>query len=198
MSFIRRPKYIEAVPCGQELIVVTEMPLAVNGGGVAFCLQHLRDIGLALVNPVLARRPEGAEDADAIRIAAGQQRRPRRRADGLRHVEVREPYPLRCNAIDVGGANHFVAEAADIAVAQVVGEHDDDIRRPIGGERDDWSTQSKKCDSRHGAIQWVLSSATVSSATRWLSQPISSKVECTLLDRLAFARYDMLMSHRPV
>ena len=66
--------------------------------------------------PMLRPRPERAEDADAVRVAAGHQRRPRRRADGLGDVEIGEPHPLGRHAVEVR-RRRLGAEAADVGVA---------------------------------------------------------------------------------
>ena len=53
--------------------------------------------------PIVEVGHERAQDADAVRVGAGEERRARGRADGLRHVEVGEPHALagpggRCTA----------------------------------------------------------------------------------------------------
>ena len=89
---------------------------------------------LVVVDAVLAGRPEGPEDADAVGVAAGQQGGPRGGADRLGDVEVGEAHALAwpCGR---GSASSIAlgAEAAEVAVAQVVGEDEDDVGRPIRG-----------------------------------------------------------------
>ena len=67
---------------------MAEVPLAVDGRGVTARLEDLRD-GLFLVGDTdLACRPQRAEDADAVGVAAGQQGGARGGADGLGGVEI--------------------------------------------------------------------------------------------------------------
>ena len=79
---------VEAVPRRQELRVVAEVPLAEDGGRVALRLEHFGDRHLVVVDADLGVRPERPLDADAIRVAAGQERRARRGADRLGRVKA--------------------------------------------------------------------------------------------------------------
>src|SRR6186997_3012959 len=90
----RAEPLVEAVAGGQELRVMAEVPLAVNGGRVALFLAEFAQ------QRFLSRDADGAgvverpAEADAVRIAAGEQRRPRRGANRLGDVEAREPRAL--------------------------------------------------------------------------------------------------------
>ena len=44
------------------------------------------------------------------------------------------PDSLGGHAVEVRGADRRVAVAAEVAVAEIVGKDDDDVRRPVGGE----------------------------------------------------------------
>ena len=71
MSFeYGRPKY-SSKPCcsGQELRVMAEVPLAVDGRGVAALLEHLGDRHFVRIDAVRRRVVQRPLDADAIRVA---------------------------------------------------------------------------------------------------------------------------------
>ena len=91
------------------------------------------DRRLAGVDAVICLRPERAVNADAIRVAAGEQRGARRRTDSLRHMKIGELRALAREPIDVGRRVAFGAKDPEIAVTLVIGEHDDDVGQAIGG-----------------------------------------------------------------
>ena len=124
---------VEAVPGRQEFRAIAQVPLAVDGGGVVAALEDLGDQGLVGVDADLGARPECSQDTDAVRVAAGQQRGPRGRADGLGDVEVGEDAALFGHAVEVGRGVALCAKGADVGVAQVVGEDDDDVGRTHDG-----------------------------------------------------------------
>ena len=103
-----------------------DVGLADHSGGVAGGLEDRRQQDLPLVDVgevVLLVAVLGDPD----RIAAGEQRGARRAAHRLR-VEAREPHALVRHAVDarrleVGGPEH-----PEVAVALVVGEHEDEVR----------------------------------------------------------------------
>ena len=70
-------------------------------------------------------------ELDPPRVTPGQQRRPRRRAHPAGHVEAREASPLVGQAIEVGSPVLRGAETAEITVAEVVREDQDDVRRAL-------------------------------------------------------------------
>ena len=110
--------------------MMAEVPLARHPGRVALLLQHLGERRLPVRDAVPGLRAERPVDADAVGIAAGQERRPRGRADRLGDVEVGEPPPLAREPVEVRRGEPGGAEAADVGVSLVVGEDDDDVRRP--------------------------------------------------------------------
>ena len=87
-------------------------------------------------DPVGRRVVQRAANPDAVGIAARQQRRARRRADRLGHVEVGEPDALGGHAVEVRRLRTAGigpgAEAADVGVAKVVGKDDDDSSAGVG------------------------------------------------------------------
>src|SRR5688572_30742346 len=64
----------------------------------------------------------------ANRITAGEQRRPARCANFRGAIEVRETHSFGGHAVKIGSADGWVTVAAQITVAEVVGEDDDDVR----------------------------------------------------------------------
>ena len=68
-------------------------------------------------------------NAGAVRIPAGEQRGPRRRA-GRRDVKVGEADGLAGKRIDIRRAQDRVAVHPEVAVTLIVGHHQDDIRAP--------------------------------------------------------------------
>src|SRR5688500_14568521 len=81
---------VEAVARRQELRRVPEMPLAERGGRVAARFEHLAHRHFSRRYAMLRARRERAQKADAIAITAGHQGCPRRGADSLRDIKVRE------------------------------------------------------------------------------------------------------------
>ncbi len=77
----------------------------------------------------LAHRPE----TDGVTVATGQQRGPRRRADG-RHVEPVVAHAAVGHPGVVGGLDR-AAECARVSEARVVDEHEQDVRRTVRGRR---------------------------------------------------------------
>lgn len=84
--------------------------------------------------------PFGVREEDASRtahaaadgIAAGQEGGPAGGADLRRDVEIGKAKPLGGHAIEMGCPDRRGAVAAEIAVAEVIGEDDDDVG-PLGG-----------------------------------------------------------------
>ena len=132
---IRQPEVlVEAVPRGQERGMMAEVPLADRRRAVAAVAKEFGERRLGGGETVPTRRTERARDADAVGIAAGEQGGTRRRADGLRDVEVGEPHALPSEPIDVRRGRRGAAITARIAVAHVVGEDHDHVgtRRRAG------------------------------------------------------------------
>ena len=112
------------------------VPLADHDGFVTGGAQRLgqggglqRDLaGVAGVARVVVGQPAGAH---TVGVAAGEQRRARRRADGVGGV-VGEPHTARGQRVDVRGVD-LRAVAAGVGPAHVVHEHDDDVRAAFSG-----------------------------------------------------------------
>ena len=108
------------------------VPLAPGGGGVAVILQHLGHQGAAPGNhsgiavPVI-RQLRDLPVADAVMIAAGQQRRPGRRAHG-RRVEPVVGDSFLDDAIHRRGL-HLAAERRRKGGTRIVDQHDQNVRR---------------------------------------------------------------------
>jgi hypothetical protein len=98
---------LEAAAGGEEGRLVPAVPLADGGGGVPGLGQELGDGALVGVDAeALTREQHGKSvelvEADAGRVAAGEQCSPRRGADGRRHVEVRQTEPLGGHPVERG------------------------------------------------------------------------------------------------
>jgi hypothetical protein len=124
---------VESVPGRQELRVVAQVPLTVDRGRVAPALEQLGEGRLGRADAGARPRPERAEDADAIRVAAGQQRGAGSGADRLRRVELGQPDPFPRQPVQVRRRDPPRPEAAEVRVAQVIGENQDDVRRSAFG-----------------------------------------------------------------
>ena len=154
---------VEALGAREGLGVVAEVPLADARGGVAERLEVVGDGDLFRVQAALA---SGKEDvlfhADALRVATGQQARPRRGADRAGDHEVGELPSLLRHPVDVRRLDRLRTEAAEVVVALVVGEDDDEVRTGrLGGgaERNENHEEEKQAHDRHGnvAAGWCLS-----------------------------------------
>src|SRR5262249_33779156 len=103
----------------------------------------------------LAGRVECPFQADAIGVAAGQQRGPRGTADGLRDVEVGEAHAVASHLVENRRAEVLRSVAAQVAVALVVSEDEDDVRKPgrlrVGGRRRERRQQRRPKDSQENA-----------------------------------------------
>ena len=69
-------------------------------------------------------------DADAVGVTSGQESGARGGADGLRDMEVPEDRPLVRHAVDIRRLVPLGSELADVGIAHVVVEEDDDVRLP--------------------------------------------------------------------
>ena len=123
---------VEAVRGRQELRQVPEVPLADHAGRIARVVQQRRDGRFGLRQPFGTVREVHAPLAGqpvADRQPAGQQRRPRRRADRGGDVAAGELRPFGRHAVQLRRADRRMPEAAEVAIAEVVAE-DDHERRP--------------------------------------------------------------------
>ncbi len=125
---------VETVLEGQELAKVAEVPLAEDAARVALLAEELGD-GFSPAGEAV-RRPghQGVEDGDAVRIAAREEGGAGGAADGLGDVKAGEPEALGGHAVDMRGVDVGRSVAPEVAVAQVVGQDDDDVRRALAAE----------------------------------------------------------------
>ena len=122
---------IEALAGGEKLGLVAEMPLPDACCGIAEGLQPFCDRDLGGIESLRTGGKVDPGHADPHSITAGEQLRPRHRAD-RRRVEARELHPFGRHAVEVGGLLLRGSEWPDVAIAQVVDEDHDDVRRGRG------------------------------------------------------------------
>ena len=76
------------------------------------------------------QRHEGvAADRGMAGVVAGHQATARRGADGAAGVALREAHALRGQAVEVRRLDLLLAVAAEVAIAQVVGQDENDVGR---------------------------------------------------------------------
>lgn len=122
---------------------MTEVPLARHAGRVAAGLEQFGDRGLGRIETVSRVRSERTVDADAVRVAPGEECGPRCGADGLGDVEVGEHRASVGEAVEVWCCVALRAEDADVAVALIIGEDHDDVRQAVGGTGGERSEQTQ-------------------------------------------------------
>ena len=107
-----------------------ESPFAESAGAVAVAAEQLGDRLLRLGDGPLAFRFHFTvvPDKGVAGVLAGHEHAARRRADGVAAVVAREAHALRGQAVEVGCLDFFLPVAAQLRVAQVVGEDEDDVR----------------------------------------------------------------------
>ena len=114
-------------PGGTGGVVVAQAPLADTGGGIAGRLEefgHGHAIGF---EPLALPHRGGVTD-----VQARHQREPRRGAHGRASVMLREADALGSQAVEAGRLQALLAVAAEVAVAEVVGQDEDDVRFACG------------------------------------------------------------------
>ena len=131
---------VETVTMGQMLLPVAKVVLAELGGGIAMHLQDLRD-GRVLGRHAL-RRTGAAHGGQprASRHLAGDEGSPPGRARRLgvkgRQLDALIGYPVD---IGRGHAHDVAAKAADIRIADIVSENDEDVGLFLVGHDHDLS-----------------------------------------------------------
>ena len=121
--------FVEALISRQQRFLKTKVPLADAGCSVAILLEQLGDgqlIGMDTIRRIRAVHPDVV--ADATRVAAGQQASTRGATDRRRGVVVGKPRALRRHRVDVRGIDLGRAVAAQVIVALVVDEDENDVR----------------------------------------------------------------------
>ena len=111
-----------------------EMPLAEERGAVTGGLQRPRQRGGAGIQPVRHPAARVVAQPGEVRIAvpargvlAGHRRDARGRADGMRRVELQEPRAVGGQPVEMRRPDSRVAVAAEIAVAEVVGQNEEEV-----------------------------------------------------------------------
>ncbi len=133
---VEAPEVIIAALQRPELRRRAQVPLADQPRLVAGLLEQRGQGGM------FGRQAHGAQaqglfqpHRQTVLVAAGDQPRAGGRADRGIGIGLHEPEPLLGQAIDVGGLVVGPAVAADVGVPQVVGQQEDDVRRPGGSRR---------------------------------------------------------------
>ncbi len=117
-----------AVVVGRRLGSEAQVPLADHAGGIAGLLEQRRHRDAPRFDD---QRRDARQDARALLapgVLAGHKGVARRRADRRRRVRVGEPQPLRGKPIDVRRLDLRRAIAAEVAIADIVGQNEEDIR----------------------------------------------------------------------
>ena len=138
---------LEPALVGAERLAVAQVPLAEVAGAVAGVAQRVRQRPLVL--PQQRTAADGVPDAGAVAVVAGQQAGAGRRAGGA-DVKVREAHPVGMVAVDVGGADHVVAVATQVAVALIVSQDEDDVR-PFPAHRQERSMVTMRPGASRGS-----------------------------------------------
>ena len=117
-------RLLEALIPGPHRVAVAQVPLAEDGGAVARGAQHFGQGDLVGVHHRPAQVRVG--HAGAVVVAAGHQGRPRGRADRA-DVERRDLDALPGELVEVRRLDDGVAVNAQVAVALVVGHHQNNV-----------------------------------------------------------------------
>lgn len=130
---LRAKEFVEAVLEGEGGMVMAQMPLAKDCGGVAPFAQNFGQQFFIGVDAVGCIGADDGGDADALRITTGEQRGARRGADRRRDVEIGEAHSLARQPVEMGRLKAFGSLSADVGVSLVVGEDDDNVGRSVPG-----------------------------------------------------------------
>ena len=107
---------------------MAKVPFAVDGSRVILLFTDLSKRRFAGVDAVLGTGAKRAKNTNTNVVTAGEQPRPRGAAHSLGHVKVRELAALLGHAVEVGRGICLGPERANVGVAHVVDENDNDIR----------------------------------------------------------------------
>src|SRR5690348_15509033 len=108
---------------------MSEMPFAVDSGGVAARFAELSQRHFFVADADLGVPTESPQDADSLGIAARHESNTRCAANGCGRMKVGEDPAFLCHLIEMGSFVGGGAKGADIGVTHVVDEDDDDIGR---------------------------------------------------------------------
>ena len=148
-----------------------EVPFADVAGRITCVAQQRRDGDFLPAHVHRGEHGNPVVNADAVRRPSGHQPAPRGRAVGCRGVAVRQPHAFGGEPIEVGRLDDFVAVAGQIAVAEVVGQHHDDVRTVLGPpvrlgrpircqarhRRENKHTKQTHCSRAHRRLPFVVS-----------------------------------------
>ncbi|MFT6863092.1 MAG: hypothetical protein ACJAVK_001653, partial [Akkermansiaceae bacterium] len=130
--------------------VVAEVPLAEAGGGVALALEVVGDGVFGGVESFFGRREEDMlVHADALGVAAGEEGGTGGGANRGGDHEVGELAAFGGEAVDIGGLDLGGAEAAEVAVALVIGEDDDEVGLVSGAGDEAGDQKNEEEDLAH-------------------------------------------------
>ena len=107
---------------------MAEVPFPDAGSSVARILEHIGNGDLVGMQTLAAVGEEDRVHAESLVMAAGQQRGPGARADSAADIEVVEDHSIRSHLVEMGCLRSLGAVEADISIAHVVNEDDDDVR----------------------------------------------------------------------
>ena len=136
---------VETLGAGEAFRVVAEVPLADAGGCVALGFEVIGDGDLVGVH---AAGAGGKEDvllhADAFRVATGEQAGTGRSADRARDHEVGELPAFLGQLVEMRGLDGLRSETAQVVVALIIGEDDDEVRLGRGAEREEGGEEEEE------------------------------------------------------
>ena len=113
-------------------VLVAEAPFTDERGVIAGLFEQAGDGAVLGFQPDLGI----AADGGVAGVLAGHEHAARRRADGGAGVELREAQALRRQPVDVRCGDLLLPVAPEVAVAEIVGEDEDDVGPRIrGGQR---------------------------------------------------------------
>ena len=118
---------VEAAPGGQEFRLVTEVPLADGHRGVALLFQQPGHGMFLGAQPGGAGGKDNQGHRDPFGIAPGHHLGPRRGAD-RRGIKAGQFHPLGGHAVQIRRAVEFRVEGANVAIAHIVNQDDNEIR----------------------------------------------------------------------
>ena len=130
---------IEAPLIGLVGRLQSQVPLADDGRVITASLQLIGQgwrMGIEPAPRVFGVRANHAGDANPVGILARKQRRPRRRADRAIGPHRRKEHPLRSQGVDVGRSHVRGVIGGDVAVTEVIGQNQDEIRARRGFRAD--------------------------------------------------------------
>ena len=118
---------IKTMPRGKELTLISQMPFTHAHGGVSKFLEVIGDRMFFRVEPIATGRKEYAGHSHARRVATGHQLCPRSRTN-RRGIETGELATFLGHAVEIGRSVELGTVGANIAIAHVINEDENQIR----------------------------------------------------------------------